>query len=70
MEDSAMLGSNTSAMADFREAVLRRCRFYWRKLRSCLPETKALNPGVRGRAPEKLQINTLPPRHIKLNFLI
>ena len=49
MEDSATLGSDMSAMTDFREAVFRHCLFSLPDL--CLPETKALNPGVRGSAP-------------------
>lgn len=52
MEDSAMPGGNMSAMTDFREAVFRHCLFF---TAYCLSETHALNPGVRGSAPESMQ---------------
>lgn len=45
-EDSAPLGSDTSAVLGLQEAVLQRCCLFY-----CLLETKALNPGVRGSAP-------------------
>ena len=67
MEDSAMLGSNTSAMTDFGEAVFPHCLF------SCgisaSRKHNALNPGVRG-WPRLLMQKLMPTLHIKLSCLI
>ena len=51
-EDRATLRSDLSALPGLQEAVCKsRCLFFFVGQMHCLLETKALNLGVRGRAP-------------------
>ncbi len=54
MEDNAMLGSNMSAISDLREAVHNVLPFFYVSGNTASEETKAINPGVRGRAPSNI----------------
>ena len=57
MEDNAMLGSNMSAISDLREAVHNVLPFFHvfgSRSSTASEETKAINPGVRGRAPSNI----------------